>query len=199
MLGFSVAGLYGAALSTWVPELFRRSYGWPPSRTGVAFGIILLVFGAPAVLLGGWCADRERARGRIDAPIRLAIIAIIPLGVSGVVLPLVPNPYLALACLGVCIFCFGFPGGLAPSALQLVTPGRYRASVSAVYLFATTLLGQGAGPTVVAVISDYVFRDESRLPASLSLVAAASIPVSVLSLWSALRPYRQAASIGVAD
>ena len=199
MLGFSLAGLYGAALSTWVPELFRRSYGWPVSRTGVAFGIILLVFGAPAVLLGGWYADHQRARGKVDMPIRLAIIAIIPLGVSGAVLPLAPSPYLALACLSVCIFCFGFPGGLAPSALQLVTPRPYRASVSAVYLLATTLLGQGAGPTVVAAISDYVFHDDSRLPASLSMVAIATIPLSVLSLWAALRPYRQAASIAVSD
>jgi MFS family permease len=195
MLGFSLAGLYGAALSTWVPELFRRAYGWPVSKTGMAFGIILLVFGAPAALLGGWYADRQRSRGALDAPIKLALTAIVPLGICGALLPMAPNAEIALALLAVCIFCFGFPGGLAPSALQLITPNRYRARISAVYLLATTLLGQGAGPTVVALASDYVFRDENSLPKALSLVAAIAIPASVLCLWAALRPYRNAANI----
>lgn len=195
MLGFSLAGLYGAALVTWVPELFRRTYGWPVGRTGVAFGCILLLAGAPAVLLGGWCADRQRSRGVLDAPLRLAILAIVPLAIAGVLLPLAPNAYVALLLLAVCIFCFGFPGSLAPSALQLVTPNQYRAQLSAVFLLATTLLGQGAGPTVVALISDYVFLDETQLRYSMCVVAAITLPLSAFCLAAGLRPFRQAAAI----
>lgn len=194
MLGFALAGMYGNGLATWVPELFRRSWGWPVGRTGTAFGLILLLAGAPAVLLGGAWADRLRQRGHLGAPLGIAIAAIVPLGVAGVVLPLTSNPYVALALLAVCMMCFGIPGALAPSSLQLITPNEYRARVSAVFLLATTLIGSGFGPTVVALVNDYVFRDDASLRYSLSLVAGIAAPMSAMLLWAGLKPFRQAAA-----
>ena len=188
--GFSLMGLLGNGLATWVPEFFFRHHGWPPPRTGVAFGLILLFCGGPGVLLGGWYADRRRAAGVLDAPIRVAIAAIVPLGVCGVIMPLVSNPWVALALLAVIMFCFSLPGGLAPASVQMVTPPRLRARVSAVYLFCTSLIGGGFGPTVVAAVTDYVFRNESALGYSLSVVAAVVTPISVLALVSLLRPFR---------
>jgi MFS family permease len=190
--GFTLMGLFGNGLATWTPEFFLRQHGWPPQRTAVAFGLILLVFGAPGVLLGGWYADRRRSAGILDAPIRVAIAALVPLGICGVIVPLVANPWLALAFLAVVIFCFSVPGGLAPASVQMVTPQRLRARVSAVYLFCTALLGGGLGPTVVAAVTDYVFRNEAALGLSISAVAAVVTPISVLALVLLLRPFRQA-------
>jgi MFS family permease len=192
MLGFSLAGLYGSALATWIPELFRRSYGWPVSHTAFLFGIILLVVGAPSVLFGGWYADRVGSHGKPDAHLRVAIVALVPMAIAGSVLPLVSDPHIALLSLAICIACFGIPGALAPAVLQLATPNRYRAQISAVYLLATTLIGQGGGPTLVAAISDYGFHDEQSLRYSLSIVAATTVPLAALCLWSAARSFRGA-------
>jgi len=188
--GFSLMGLFGNGLVVWIPEFFRRQHGWPTDRTGVAFGVILLLFGGPGVLLGGWIADRLRAAGDLVAPIRVAIAAIIPLGICGVVLPLVANPWIAISLLAVVIFCFSIPGGLAPASVQMMTPPPLRARVSAVYLFCTSLIGGGLGPTVVAGVTDYVFRNEAALGLSLSVVALVVAPISVLALVSLLRPFR---------
>jgi MFS family permease len=188
--GFSLMGLLGNGLVVWIPEFFRRQHGWPTDRTGVAFGVILLSVGGPGVLLGGWIADRLRASGDLVAPIRVAIAAIVPLGLCGVVLPLVASPWSALALLAAIIFCFSVPGGLAPASVQMVTPPALRARVSAVYLFCTSLIGGGLGPTVVAAVTDYVFRDEAALGRSLSVVAAVVTPISVVALVSLVRPFR---------
>jgi MFS family permease len=188
--GFSLLGLFGNGLATWVPEFFARQHGWPTQRTGVAFGLILLLCGAPGVMLGGWLADRRRAGGDIVAPIRIAILAIVPLGLCGVAMPLVAEPGLALALLAVVIFCFSVPGGLAPASVQMVTPPGLRARVSAVYLFCTSLIGGGLGPTAVAWVTDYVYADEAALGRSLCVVAVVVVPASVLALASVLRPFR---------
>jgi MFS family permease len=188
--GFSLMGLFGNGLATWVPEFFARQHGWPTQRTGVAFGLIMLLCGAPGVMLGGWYADRRRAAGDLVAPIRVAIAAIVPLGLCGLAMPLVAGPWLALALLAVVIFCFSVPGGLAPASVQMVTPPELRARVSAVYLFCTSLIGGGLGPTVVATITDYVFADEAALGRSLSVVAAVVVPISVAALAYLLRPFR---------
>ncbi len=192
--GFALMGLLGNGLATWIPEFFLRQHGWPPQRTGVAFGLILLFVGGPGVLLGGWYADRKRAAGMLDAPIRVAIAAIIPLGLAAVLLPFAPDPWIALALLAVVMFCFSLPGGLAPASVQMVTPSRLRARVSAVYLFCTALIGTGFGPTVVAAVTDYVFRRDSALGQSLSVVAAVVTPISVFALVALLRPFRAQAA-----
>lgn len=189
-VGFSLMGLLGNGLATWIPEFFLREHGWPPQRTGIAFGLILLFVGGPGVLLGGWYADRQRAAGILDAPIRVAIAAIVPLGICGVIMPQVSSPEVALALLAVVMFCFSLPGGLAPASVQMVTPPRLRARVSAVYLFFTGLIGSGFGPTVVAAVTDFGFRDEAALGDSLSVVAAVVTPISVIALFSVLKPFR---------
>ena len=194
--GFSLMGLLGNGLATWIPEFFLRHYDWLPQRTGVAFGLILLFVGGPGVLLGGWYADRRRAAGVLDAPIRVAIAAIVPLGVCGVLLPFAPTPWLALVLLAVVMFCFSLPGGLAPASVQMVTPPHLRARVSAVYLFFTAFIGTGLGPTAVAAVTDFVFRSDAALGYSLSLVAAVVTPISVAALISLLKPFRASVSGG---
>lgn len=188
--GFALMGLLGNGLATWIPEFFLRQHGWPPQRTGVAFGLILLFVGGPGVLVGGWYADRRRAAGVLDAPIRVAIAAIVPLGVCAALLPFAPTPSLALVLLAAVMLCFSLPGGLAPASVQMVTPPRLRARVSAVYLFCTALIGTGFGPTVVAAVTDYVFRSDAALGRSLSVVALVVTPISVVALVALLRPFR---------
>ena len=47
-------------------------------------------------------------------------------------------------------------------ALQLFTPPAMRAQFSAVYLFVVNLTGIGFGGTAVALITDYVFRNDDN-------------------------------------
>ena len=66
-----------------------------------------------------------------------------------------------------------------------------RAQFSAVYLFVVNLTGIGFGGTAVALITDFVFRDDDMLHYSIALTAGLSGLVSIILLWRLLAIYRR--------
>jgi hypothetical protein len=70
-----------------------------------------------------------------------------------------------------------------------VTPSQMRGQVSAVYLFTINLIGLGAGPTAVALVTDHVFRNDNMVGASLLVVGTTANILSALFLWSGLKSY----------
>ena len=70
-----------------------------------------------------------------------------------------------------------------------VTPSQMRGQVSAVYLFTINLIGLGAGPTAVALVTDHVFRNDNLVGSSILLVATAANVLSALILWNGLKSY----------
>jgi hypothetical protein len=55
------------------------------------------------------------------------------------------------------------------------------------FLFVFTILGQGAGPAIVAALTQYVFRDEGALGQSLAVVVTVSSILALISFRMALR------------
>ena len=112
-----------------------------------------------------------------------------------------PNATIAFIALAPAVFCLGLPFGAAPAAIQEIVPPRMRGQASAVYLFVISLLGLAAGPTAVALATDYLFRSEALVRYSLVLVAVVGLVPAAGLLYGALRPYRemvaQVASRGV--
>ena len=70
-----------------------------------------------------------------------------------------------------------------------VTPSQMRGQVSAAYLFTISLIGLGAGPTVVALVTDHVFRNDNMVGFSLLLVATTANILATLILWNGLKSY----------
>ena len=53
------------------------------------------------------------------------------------------------------------------------------------------LTGYTGGPTLVAMLNDFVFRDDSALNYSLAIVSGALTPIGVILLIWGLKPYRE--------
>jgi MFS family permease len=76
-----------------------------------------------------------------------------------------------------------------PALLQEITPNRMRGVQHAVAVLAVNLIGYGLGPLVIALFTDKVLRDESRLAISLSrltplmLVTCAAIAAAALGAY----------------
>jgi MFS family permease len=192
--GFSLAGLYATGLATWLPEFYRRTYGWPIQRAGLALALILIGVGAPSTLMGGWLADRLRERRLFAAPMLISAAAVTVLWPLGVLLPLAKTPTGALILLGLVTIFLTLPTAVAPAALQLVTPPRMRGQISATYLLCTNLIGTGAGPYVVGLTTDRVFGSDAGLKLSLSAVAGVVCPLTVLVLLAGSRAFARAAA-----
>lgn len=188
--GFCMVTLVSYTFFVWTPTVFQRSFGFSPREAGVAFGLIVLTFGTTGAFLGGWLTDWVARRGHRDAPLRVAAFGFVGCGVFGGLAPLMPTPEAALAMLAPAILLSNIPYACAGTSIQLITPNRARAQVTALYITLITLVGLGVGPTVVGLMTDYVFQNPSDVRYSLAIVVSAPAPIMFILLALAWRPYR---------
>jgi len=184
--GFSMSGLINYGVTTWVPTLFARRFGWSASEIGTAYGLILLVSGSLGVVAGGWWTSRpwRAAPGRVLRTSRSALLVAVPLVA---VASLAPSPWISLASLAGLAFVVGVPSGLGPVALYEVTPNQYRGQIIAFYLLSVTLLGLGCGVTLIAAVSDYLFASDLAIGKAMAVVLASGGLIGALLLEIASR------------
>lgn len=190
--GMSGATMLGYGFLSWLPALFVRNWEWDIARVATVQGVVLLFAGPISVNLAGWLADRDFRRGRKDAHMRIFIIFGVIMLLSAVTLPLFPGPWMAAGMLFVNILGSAGLTAVATAALMMMTPNQLRGQVSAVYYFVINITGLTLGPTAVALLTDYLFRDESALRYSMSIVGAVTGLMSVVVAWAGLRYYRRA-------
>ena len=190
--GFALLALPMTTLATWVPPYFMRVVGLSPPETGLKLGIIVLICSPLGVIGGGWLSDTLFRRGRQDAPLRVAMMAAALMVPVSLLATRIHDPVLALAIL--CPFAFGasISMGLAPAALQLVTPNRLRAQIGAAWMLFLNLITASIGPWAVGWISDSVFADPLRIGDAIAFVNVVSVALGGLILWLTLKPFRQA-------
>ncbi|MBO9581354.1 MAG: MFS transporter [Sphingobium sp.] len=189
--GFALVSLVSYAFAIWTPALLVRTYGLAPVEIGWGYGPLLIVFGMSGVYAAGWLSDHLSARGYRDAPLRVAIGGFVIAGVTGSIAPLMPTSTGALALLAPTIFFGNFPYPCAAAAIQLITPNRARAQVSALYITVTTLVGLALGPIIIGAVTDYLFSDPQDIRYSLTLVVSLATPLMAGLLLLALRAYRE--------
>jgi MFS family permease len=198
-LAFSSIGIGILGFMTWTPTLFIRTWGWDASTIGFAYGLIMFVLGTSGVYAGGFVADWLESRGHKDAILRAACYAGIVTIPFAVATPLMPTPELALIMLGITSFLLAFPQGLPAAALQVITPNPLRAQMTALYFLVGSLISMGFGPTIVALVTDYVFGDPMKLRYSIAVVSATMIPLGVFLAYLSLKPYRASRERADAD
>jgi len=81
---------------------------------------------------------------------------------------------------------------VAASGLALATPANRRGVVSGTFLFCYNIVGFGAGPTVVASLSQWLAPEGGNLGAALTLSFVGTTPIIVLLFYLGLKPMRSA-------
>jgi len=180
---------YGTA--AWMPTFFVRNHGWTAGHIGIALGIAVLVFGTLGVASGGRIADRLAARGIRDANMRVALYAVVMAIPFAVAYPLVGSSDIAFALYIPVAFFTSVPIGVAAAALQQIMPNRMRGQATALYFFIINLIGLGLGPTLIALITDYVVKNYAAVYLSLSVVCGTTLLLSAILLFTELAPYRR--------
>jgi MFS family permease len=189
--GFSMVTIVSYTFFVWTPTMFQRSFGFSPREAGVAFGLIILTFGTVGAFLGGWLTDVLARRGHLDAPLRVAAFGFVGCGIFGGLAPLMPTAEGALALLAPALLLSNIPYACAGTSIQLITPNRARAQVTALYITLITLVGLGVGPTVVGLMTDYVFQNPNDVRYSLAIMVSVPAPIMFTLLALAWRPYRK--------
>ncbi|MBL8269933.1 MFS transporter [Steroidobacter sp.] len=189
-LGISSLAIITYALAAWIPALLMRNHGVSPGTVGLMYGAPVLVFGSAAVLLGPWVGRQLTNRGYSDAPLRLEVIVgtVVAMLCAGIAFASIPAVIVGLA-VGA-MFFHNLPLALAAAALQIVTPNRMRGVAASIYVFVASVLGIGLAPTLVALLTDFVFRDPHQVHLALAIVCASSAAFGTWMLWGALPHYR---------
>jgi len=186
-LGFALSSMLGFGVVAWTPTFFIRVHGWAAQDIGYVYGGILAVMGGAGVLAGGRLAEWLEGRGVRDAffvvPMMSASLTMV-LFISAMFAPTAP---IALGLLVGSTFFSSFPVSLIMTALQAVAPNQLRGQLTALFSFVTNLLGVATGPTVVAMLTDYLYRDELAVGWSLATASAVITPV-VVALLAIGRP-----------
>ncbi len=186
-LGFGFLALSLFALMNWGPAYFLRKYGMPVREVGLYLGMVVLIGNSAGVLASGWITDRLTRSGFHDAPLRAGII-----GGLGVVIPAALFSQVtgfagSLALLAMALFFASFPLATSAAALQLMAPNRMRAQVTALFFLSLNILGITGGSTLVALCTDFVFRDETLVGYSMSLISSLAAIIGVLLLGWGLK------------
>ena len=156
----------------------------PVRDVGLYLGVVVLLGNSAGVLASGWLTDRLTRRGYPDAPMRAGMI-----GGLGVLLPAALFSQVSgfegsLLLLAVAMFFASFPLATSAAALQLMAPNQMRAQVTALFFLSMNILGITGGSTLVALCTDYVFRDEVLVGYSMSVISAvAALSGALLLGW----------------
>jgi MFS family permease len=189
-VGFAISATVNFGLAFWIPAFFMRTYGWEVARTGRVQGILTMTLGVLGVLAGGRIADWFVARGRVDGPLRVGIIAATGMLVFATLFPLMPTPALAVAALAIVNVFAALPWGAANAAAAEMTPTPLRAQGAALYFFLLNLVSGILGPTSVALFTDHVFG-EAEIRRSLVAVNVIGMLTAIVLLSVGLAAYRR--------
>lgn len=166
-LGFACSAAVNYGIGAWMGSFFMRTHHWTAPQAGEWQGINTIVFGPIGTLLGGKLSDMWRKRGHADAPLLVGMFAAVCMILTAGVYPAVQSETIAkMLIIPVNIFA-AMPWGAAAVAMAEVMPARMRGQGAAIYQLVVNLVAGIFGPTSVAVLTDYVFRNEASLRWSL--------------------------------
>lgn len=176
----AILAIIGYGSLAWAPALMQRRFDMPPAEAGQVIGLLIATCGTVGTIISGWLSDYWHNHGVTAARFRVTLVGQAALLPCVSLWPIMPNSILAIVLLGTAIIGLAIAQTAAPPAIQEVVPNRMRGQIIAVYLLLGSLLGIGLGPTLPALITDYVFNDDLMLHWSITLAAA---PMSMLGLW----------------
>ena len=188
----SLLGMLSIGVTLWYPTFLIRTYHMPVADVGLFYGAVMLACGTVGTLAGGWFSGRLMRMGRADANLRIVLATTLLKAIPLIVGPLMPNAALALGCMAFATLVGQAAQGVMIAAIQDVTPNRLRGQVMALTLFCVNLVGLGLGASVIAAVTDFVFRDPAALRYSIVLVGMVLLPAIATILLVGLPIYRRA-------
>ena len=161
------------------------------ASTGLAFGLVVMIFGSLGITQSGYFADRMIAKGRSDAYFRVTAWAGIGLIIPCIVMPLSPTPVLAMIFFAPIIYFSAYPYSVLPASVQAISPNQMRGQISAIYLFVSNIVGIGMGPLAVGLLTDNFFANDADLRYSLMILCLVTAPLTALFFFLGCRGLRE--------
>jgi MFS family permease len=192
-LGMACHAICMYGVFAWAPTWFIRRFGWTPGETGMTIGLVVILAGCTGMAIGGWLADRWKARGAEDGPLRVAVLAASIAAVCGVVALTADRPTVGVAMLVPTILALAMPVGSVFASMQLIFSNQVRGQASALFLCVISLIGISLGPLLPAWLSERFFGGGAAIGTALAItvgVAAVGMAIAFRATWGTYRHFR---------
>lgn len=186
VMAVTVTSLIGYAITAWSPSFFMRSYGLGLREIALIIALLATVAGGTSGVVGGRVADfvgqrhGPQAQAWLVAGLKLAAF---PFAIA---VYLTTDLAWALGLYAVAILLQNSYIGPTFALIQSQAPLRMRALWAAITLLVINLIGLGAGPTAIGMLSDYyrpIAGDHSLRYALLTMCAVT--PWAIYHYWRA--------------
>jgi len=183
---FALNFMVGYATALWSPTVLSRAYGVSPGQAGVRFGLILMVTNIAGGLLSGFIGDRLALRGVQGERLWLPLLAAPMMALGGLIMLRAQSATAYLTGYGIAGFSVGILISASYPLLFEMVPNTMRGQATAVYLIVGNIIGMGLGPLIVAILTQFVFRKEMMVYASVGVttfVGAVASFLLIVLLW----------------
>ncbi|WP_417320092.1 spinster family MFS transporter [Emcibacter sp.] len=190
VVGIALNTIVAVGHGMWGPAFFMRTYNWSVETVGLVSGLTFLIIMPIGATIGSMLAERWTRQGHADANMRVVMIALVTSLPFMIAAPLMPYGWMSATLNGIGMFFTALLFGPQNAAIQLTIPNRMRGQISALVLFGLNVIGYGLGPTVLAVITNYVFQDEMQIGYAMATSYAVISPIALFVLWLSIKQYR---------
>jgi predicted MFS family arabinose efflux permease len=182
-LGCTLTSFVGYGGVIWITSYFVRSHGLTLAESGTVLALMAGVLGGCGALLGGRLADRfakkdMRWNAWVVAYAKIAALPFIFVFYLADDFMIVALAYAPISVLG------AFYLGPTFAMVQTLAPLHLRAMMAAILLFILNLIGLGAGPQFVGILSDLLADSFGK-----DSIRYALLIVSMMTLWAAFHYY----------
>ena len=189
---YTLTAMIGYIIVAWAPSFYIRHHHMQPVHVGLTMGAMTIVSGVAGCICGGYLTDvlaSSRIRGgRFRLP-----LAWWPIALGSVIgMVCVSSPTLSLLFLGLLTFGSALSFSGAAAVIQDVVPNQLRGQAAALNYIWTGIIGLSMGPTSVALVTQYVLKDNALLGGSLVIVIVPLSVIGFLACWSGQTSYQNA-------
>ncbi|MDX2225386.1 MAG: MFS transporter [Rhodospirillaceae bacterium] len=186
LLGFVLFG-FGA----WMPTSLIRTFGWTAAEAGQTYGVLLLLFGTSGAVVAAWITDILVKRDTPYAYYKMLAWNCVLLFPFAVAAPLANSPTLAVALLALAVLFANPWVNISGAALLAITPNQMRGQIVAIKFFFSSTVSFTIAPTVIALLTDYVFGRDEGVRYSLAVVSVVCVPCALFCYRMAMKPYEE--------
>jgi MFS family permease len=180
------------AVTGWVIPLLVRHAHMTTADSGAIYGLAIIGIGFIAAAYVGHVGDRLAQSGRMGGRMRLIIHSYVLFIPAVFLLTLGATPLVAIGGLLLEVFAVCISAAAMYTLIQDITPNRLRGQAVAILAILVTLIGATLGPTVVALVTDYVLHDPLAVGHSILFTAIPGIVVGLAAVLMGLRSYSAA-------
>ncbi len=187
--GMAIKAFILVSSTTWNATLLHRRFEWELADVGIILGTVMVIIAPIGMLAGAKLSEYWTKLGRKDANLRIVFygtLLSVPLQVAG---PIMPTPFWVIAFSAAAGFIGALGFGPSVAAFQTITPNRMRGQMGALVQFCNNVIAASVSPIVVALFTDYLFRDPMDLGYSMALNAAIFGTLGIIAIAQGLKPY----------